>query len=218
MRVDVCIPYWGTEPNRQRNFHHVYEWWKTLGYTVHVADSPGNRSAARNKAAEHADGDILIFADADTLGDPQLIEQACNHAYETGELSYPFDRFVGLSEAGTLEYLKSGRITGITKRVGPAKASPGGILAIHRDLFEWAGRYDEGFADGWGYEDVAFAKAARTLGGIHRYQGAIIHLWHPPAAEKRDAIRSKTGNRRRAEHYAAAEGDMAAMLDLIASR
>jgi hypothetical protein len=221
MRVDVCIPYWGTEPHRQRNFGYVHDWWVALGYTVHIADSPGetmNRAAARNHAATLGDAEVLVFADADTLGDPELIGAACRHAYDTGELSYPFNRFVGLSAAGTTQYLKTGKVGGVIKRVGPSKASPGGILAVHRDLFEWAGRYDEGFTDGWGYEDVAFARAARTLGGVHRYPGAIIHLWHPPAPEKRDAIRFKTGNRKRAELYEQADGDLEAMFHLLANR
>jgi hypothetical protein len=216
MRVEVCVPFRGGDKVRERNFEYVKAWWDELGYKVHVGDSDGrfNRAQARNRAASQSDADVLVFADADTVGDAKLVEKACTHAYKTGELSYPFTHFVGLSEPGTVEYMRSGRVAGVRTRVGPPKSSPGGILAIHQDLFEWAGGYDEAFT-GWGYEDLAFACAARTLGGIHRLEGTIIHLWHPIAADKRVAIAGKTPNRARKDRYKQADGNLEAMLALI---
>jgi hypothetical protein len=218
MNVDILIPFRGGEKHRERNFKYVFAWWENLGYRIHVADDgaggPMNRSRARNEAAKRATSDVLVFADADTVGQPESVAAAARHAYQTGELSYPFIRFEGLSSAQTVKFMAGkpyGR--GKTKR----HPSPGGIVIVHRDLFEFAGRYDEAF-EGWGYEDVAFARAARTLGGQHRENGVIYHLWHPVAPEKADSIRAKTGNRNRADRYAQADGDPEAMRQLIVNR
>jgi len=176
------------------------------------ADGPFNRAAARNRAAAQTDADVLIFGDADTVGDHQAIAEAVDHAAKTGELTYPHTRTVKLSRQGTAR-LKAGH---------PVKGqliqgSPAGILVVRRDLFERI-RWDEGFDEGWGYEDVAFAMAARTLGGVHRIEADIIHLWHPIAAEKRDAIKYRTGNRALRDKDGAADGNEKAMSALLEER
>lgn len=172
-------------------------------------DGPFNRAAARNAAAAQTDSEILIFADADTVGDHQAIRQAVDHAAKTGELTYPHTRTIKLTRQGTVR-LKAGE---------PFKGqlihgSPAGILVVRRDLYEQV-RWDERFDGGWGYEDVAFAMAALTLGKVHRIEAAIVHLWHPNAPEKQDAIRYRTVNRALRDRYAEAEGDPDAMRALL---
>jgi hypothetical protein len=194
----------------------VREWWHQFDWPLSVAEGPPglfNRSAARNQAAARAgDWDVAVFGDADTVGEPDLVRKAVLSASD-GWLAYPFTEFLGLSRGGTISLLQGGLDLAVTKRMS---GSPGGILAVPRDLFDEVGGFDEMFT-GWGYEDLAFAYAAGTLGGVHREDGMITHLWHPNAGEKRDAIAGKSGNRRRSELYRAANGDPVMMRILLES-
>lgn len=173
------------------------------------ADGPFNRAAARNNAAAQTTADVLVFADADTVGDHEAIRQAVDHAAETGELAYPHTRTVKLTRQATVR-LKNG----LPVKGKLIHGSPAGILVVRRDLYEQV-RWDEGFDGGWGYEDVAFACAARTLGCVHRVEGEIVHLWHRTASEKPEALRSRTPNRARADRYKDADGNPEAMRRLL---
>jgi hypothetical protein len=212
MKVVVCIPFRGGDSARERNFEYVHSWWRQFPYPIRIAEGPEglfNRSAARNQAAE-GDWDVALFGDADTVGQPENIVPTIRAAAE-GKLAYPFTRFEGLNPQQT-------RLLFAGKRFGRGKSvrypSPGGILAVSRTLFETVGGYDEAF-QGWGYEDLAFACAARTLGGQHREEGSIFHLWHPNAPEKKAAIATKTPNRARKDRYKQADGNPEAMRALL---
>lgn len=208
--VAVCVPWRPGDPHRNANWNHVRTFWSDYPVFVGDTDGPFNRAAARNKAAAQTDADILIFGDADTVGDHQAIREAVDHASETGELTYPHTRTVKLSKTGTAQ-LKAGQSVKGGQRL---EGSPAGILVVRRDLYEQV-LWDERFDAGWGYEDVAFAMAARTLGGVHRIEANIIHLWHPVAAEKRDAIGYKTGNRALRDEYGRADGNPKSMRRLL---
>src|SRR5690606_37920878 len=59
-------------------------------------------------------------------------------------------------------------------------------LAVPRAVFEAVGGFDPGYR-GWGGEDNAFWHSASIVSGEpHRAPGAVYHLWHPPANEKRN--------------------------------
>jgi GT2 family glycosyltransferase len=212
--IAVCIPYRENGDHRQRAYRYVEAWWQRLGYPVFTAagpDGPFNRSAARNQAARQAGKwKVAVFADADTIGDPALIDISIQHA-ANGHLSYPFTEYAGLSATGTRRLIEGGGLSGPYKR---KRLSPGGILAVSRQLFEQVGGWDEAF-QGWGYEDLAFSYAAGTLGGIRREPGRIHHLWHPIVPEKRDAIAGRTINRTRMMRYRVANGDQEAMRRLL---
>jgi hypothetical protein len=57
--------------------------------------------------------------------------------------------------------------------------------------------------------------AAETLGRVRRLVGDLIHLWHPVAREKAQAIRSRTMNRPRSDLYRAAYRDPVKMRALL---
>ncbi len=216
MNVSICIPYRPSGPHRTAAFKHVRRFWRrNFDWPVWTSDTPGsfNRSEARNDAARAAgDWDIVLFADADTFGNPDLIRWAVRTAAETGRISYPFNRYAGLSAQGTRRLYNTGEIGQIRKR---KPNSPGGIFAVPRELYITVGGFDPGF-EGWGYEDMAFYRAATTLGGAaRRHPGTIIHLWHPMASEKRDAIAGKTPNKARAVRYRDAQGKPDKMRQLI---
>lgn len=213
MKVAVCIPYRPGDNYRQNAWKYVRDWWARRGYPVHVGTGPDglmNRAAARNEAARSASWDVAIFADADTIGQPELIPKAVEAAV-AGKLAYPFTEFEGLSAVGTRNLINGSGNRQIVKR---KRLSPGGILAVSRDLYDEVGGYDEAF-QGWGYEDLAFAYAAGTFAETHRELGTITHLWHPNSPEKSKAIAGKNLNRARKERYLAAAGDPKKMRALL---
>jgi hypothetical protein len=214
MQVAVVVPYKNILGERRTNWEFTRGWWERLGYPVFTAPGPPglfNRSAARNQAAALAEPwDVAIFADADTVGQPELIAPAIDLA-AAGHLAYPHTMFAGLSHHGTTNFIKGREPVEVEKR---KSLVPGGILAIGHDLFQRVHGWDEGFV-GWGYEDLAFAWAAATFGGERRLAGTITHLWHWPAAEKRAAIQRQTNNAARKDRYHAAAGDPAAMTALL---
>lgn len=60
----------------------------------------------------------------------------------------------------------------------------GGIFVIDRELFVEHGMNDESF-EGWGREDDARHEKLINSGvSFKRYDGHIVHLWHPPQAGK----------------------------------
>lgn len=213
MKVAVLIPYRAGDNYRENAFRYVRQWWDQFPYEVCVAPGPDglmNRSAARNEAARSTSWDVGIFADADTIGQVELIPRAVDAAAE-GKLAYPFTEFEGLSAVGTRNFINGYGNLQVIKR---KRLSPGGILAVPHDLYDEVGGYDEAF-QGWGYEDLAFAYAAGTFAEVHREEGVITHLWHPNAPEKPKAIRGKSENRARKERYLAAAGDPEKMRALL---
>src|SRR5690606_4174279 len=95
------------------------------------------------------------------------------------------------------------------------KGSPCGILVVHRRVFVEVGGWDAGFDGGWGFEDVAFARALRTLSDTARLDGRLWHLWHPTAKEKQAAISYRTPNRARRDLYHQATGNPEKMRRLL---
>jgi hypothetical protein len=158
---------------------------------------------------------VLVFCDADTVGDESLIRQAIEMVEADGGMVYPHNRCVHLSPQGTAQF-KAGHSRPQVQRT--ARNSPAGIVVIHRDLYDEISGWDEGFTEGWGYEDVCFMLAAETLGRVRRLVGDLTHLWHPVAKEKAQAIRSRTMNRPRSDLYRAAYRNPEAMRQLIAER
>jgi hypothetical protein len=210
--VNVLVPWRPDGAEREENWAWVRAWWEDQGYEVITGDRPGpfNRAAARNVAAARTTDEVLLFADADTIAVLGLVRQAVELA-AGGGLAWPHDRCDHLTPRGTA-MLRQGLRPQVQRT---ARNSPAGVLAIHRDLFEEVGGWDEGFAGGWGYEDVCFMFACETLGQTRRLRGSLTHLWHPIAPEKADAMRSLTMNRPRSDLYRAAYRNPAAMRRLI---
>jgi hypothetical protein len=58
-------------------------------------------------------------------------------------------------------------------------------VVVTREAFEKVGGFDTGFV-GWGFEDTAFVYVVEAEYGKMppRGKGALVHLWHPPAADQ----------------------------------
>lgn len=211
--VAVLIPYRPGDVYRQQAWEYVRKWWEQFDYPVVIGAGPEglmNRAAARNEAARLVDWDVGLFADADTIGQPELIPKAVEAA-SAGKLAYPYTDFVGFSARGTQQLFTGHPAPHVIKR---KQLSPGGILAISHGVYDSVGGYDEAFV-GWGYEDLAFVYAVGTFAETHRELGSIYHLFHPNAKEKSAVIAGKGENRARKERYLAAAGDPEKMTALL---
>lgn len=216
MSVTVCVPWRAGDLSRERNLAYIRRFWQTFGWPVIYGDTRHqmfNRSAARNTAARQSDSDLIVFADADIVGEPDVILRAAAWTLEHQTAAWPHTVTHLLSRddtkkvhAGTAPTMRGLRLF---------KGSPSGILIVHRSLYEATGGWDEGFDGGWGFEDVAYAWTLRTLAVTRRFDGRLTHLWHPTAKEKQSAIGYRTANRARRDQYAKVNGDPAGMRQLL---
>jgi hypothetical protein len=214
----IVIPWRPGDPVRERNYKRVREFWDETGLPVFTADSGHEFFTAgisRNQAAAEAgDWDVAVFSDADVLpGSTEQIADAVATANETGAFTVGYSEFRWLSEEATRALCEDGVPA---DRVRPERAIKGtwiNTFAIRRDLFELAGRFDEGFV-GYGMEDLAFYKAAATLGGTQRVSGVLCHLHH----DRRPDEERIYSNWNREVRYNKAFGDRERMLAVIAER
>lgn len=199
MTVSVIVPYRPGDEHRERLWDWCRAWWATWfpDYQVIVADTDHddfNRGAARNRAARHATGEILIVADADTIAHPPAIAAGVA-AVEDNQapwvIPYEQERYYNLSESATRRRLQ----------FPPDAACPigepwdeddwehkitswAGCLIVRREAYWYAGGYPE-FRT-WGYEDDCFRAALDQLTGTHhRMDGFALHLWHPVTEDQR---------------------------------
>ncbi len=213
----VLMPWRAGDPDRERNYTCVRDFWDDVGLPVFTADS-GHEfftcGSSRNLAAERAGAwEEAVFADADVLpGSREQILDALATARATGAYTVAYSELRWLDAEATRAVCDGTP----PEEVRPYRAMAGPWIqtfAVRRDLFDAAGRFDEGFV-GYGAQDVAFFKAAATLGGRRRVEGPLYHLHH----ERRPDAERLPGNWIREERYNQAYGDRDRMLAVIASR
>lgn len=188
MNVAVCIPFWDSGcPHRNAALGYVTAWWYRHGFTVSLSEgdphTPFNISEARNHGARFGakcGADVLIFADADTIPQIEVVQQAIYEARICPGVIYPHDRYWSLIQADTAAVLDGTLICGQFGVFGkPNRVSVSGVVVCTVASWEAIGGWDEEFT-GWGNEDTAFALMARdVLGRALRMRGHVWHLWHP---------------------------------------
>jgi predicted glycosyltransferase involved in capsule biosynthesis len=194
MKVSVLIPWRTDKGQREKNFWRVVHQYKEiLGKDIEivVADSGDeifNRAASRNAGFSSSTGDIVIFADADTLPTPSGLNKAIE-AIHTGSLwAYPFDMYYSLTEGPSRKLIadestdidrpSSGEYDFLMKSIA-------GVLVFSREAFIQSGGYNEDFV-GWGYEDDEFNTVCGQILG-HPFRANrefVVHLWHPRTEEE----------------------------------
>ncbi len=199
MRVVVLIPYRPGEPERERNWEFVRNWWD--GWEVFTGDSgtPAfSCGSSCNRASEAAgDWDVAICTDADVaLGSQKQARAAVKLAADTGSF------VVAYSDLYYLDAVESERVCSGVVSLSNAKPWHGvgntwiGTFMMRRDLWDTIGGYDERFV-GYGVEDIAIYRAAATMGGAARNPGTLYHLDHPerpePPNEKNWAVNNEYG-------------------------
>lgn len=154
-------------------------------------DEPFNRAAARNSAMRASTGDLLLFADADTVFHPEQIYAAID-LIDNGApwvVAYGLGRYYNLSEKASKDVRASAAGAVIPEPTDPNDwehkiDSWAGLLVVPRAACQGVGGYDERFI-GWGYEDNAFRSALDHHVGVHqRVDHYALHLWHPSSEQE----------------------------------
>lgn len=182
------VPWRSDGDERDRLWAFCRTRWEAAGLRIREGSSPPgpfNRAAAINDAASGA-WDVAVVIDADVLpADMQQVYQAASHALDVGRVTLGFEMYVGLNPAMTARILDG--YEGDDWSYGAVRRSrrhESSVVAIPRSIWDRTGGFDPRF-QGWGQEDVAFAQAARVLGGgIDRVAGEVFHLWHRPSRER----------------------------------
>lgn len=174
---------------------------------------PFNRARARNNAVAEAKGDLLCFADADTVFNAGQILRGCQLvvAGAPWAICYDLGLYYNLTEQASkaVKALPAG--AHVYEPTDPAEwdhkiDSWAGLLLVPRAAYDKVGGYDEHFT-GWGYEDNAFRFALDRRVGPHvRAEGRYaLHLWHPSPESECFGQPEIAANRERCRQYEAGE-------------
>lgn len=226
--VQLFVPWRTDHGHREQLWHACMLYWGQLipGLTVtigdRVSDDPINRAAARNAAAAfNADGappwEVAVFADADVMVDKAWqVHTAIWQARRTGHLVYAHTWRAGFGPEVTQRIVE-----GDSPQQWLAARDEWDIntfsscYAVPRALWDAVGGFDDRFV-GWGFEDLAFMHACRTLAGVSRVEGVVYHLWHPRPREAQEGQRHYGANEALWRRYTAADGDPDAMRQVLA--
>lgn len=181
-----------------------------------------NRSKAINLAASKSRGEILIVADTDTLFEKPALDAAIEIARTEGRMVFPYSEYRKIDRA-TSDWILAGRpnLEINATNLAAEKIERGyvsGVVVLPRAAFFAVGGFDDRFED-WGCEDEAFYWAIKTLiGKVSRTEGAVHHLWHPPAETSISRDGKYLANRALLAKYQAAAEFAPAMKILCAGR
>ena len=177
----VLVPYRPDTPERIGNWKRTRAQWRN--WDLHHADSDGEgfaRAQAVNRAAAAAgDWEVAIITDSDLLLDStSQAVTACRRARKSKGYFVCYDIFYYLTEA-TSQLVRAGQKPRPDMAYEHISRIWGGVFAIHRELWDALGGFDERFK-AWGGEDGDFLIRARGLEAVmDRVQGACYHMRHP---------------------------------------
>lgn len=199
MSVSVVVPWRPGCPHREAAWAWVRDrysaahpdWQLIVGQCL---EGPFSRSKGIITAAERADADILVVADADVWCDG--IGQAVAHAADAC-WAVPHRLVHRLSPESTELVLAGADWQGLPLSSDNRQdARPyvghetGTLVVVLRDVL-LAVPPDPRFV-GWGQEDAAWALALHTLVGRPRRGTAdLVHLWHPPPQRQSRTVGSR---------------------------
>lgn len=180
--VEIVVPYWPGDPQRELIWDHLSRIWVATGWPVFEV-SPGKqgwKAAALGVGLRESEADIVIVADADCWSD-RVFEAV--KAVERGGRAWcrPQSSIRRLTAEATLEVL-SGRPADhelpLEQKAYPG-ARAGGIVVLNGDVAR-AVPPDPRFTT-WGQEDLSWALALTCLHGYPlKLKGDLYHFWHAP--------------------------------------
>jgi predicted glycosyltransferase involved in capsule biosynthesis len=244
--ISLLVPFRADNERRAQTWNWLKQYWQhelpgaeiIIGTDDHI---PFCKTAAVNRAADKAKGDIFVILDADCYMSGDVIQQCADEIRRERKRGnrlwfMPYRHFYRLTDLASREVLNS-------NPADPPKffaASPppnklertsatdighwfGALIQVMpREAFFMAGKMDIRFY-GWGGEDVAFMHAVDTLYVEHKTMpSGVIHLWHPSigtsAKDRKWIGQQKPGtNSNLATRYHRAMGDAGIMRDLVDS-
>lgn len=148
-----------------------------------------NKSRAMNAGACAARHPVLVLHDADVVAVPDFLCQSFAILEQGWEAVRPIRFLFLLDEADSRDCHRMESWAGVREVALVQQNFPGIATVIRRDTYLEIGGHDERF-EGWGGEDLEFLDRLRTR---RLYPGSFlpaVHLWHPPAPQKR----SRHGN------------------------
>lgn len=200
-------------------------WWDVnLGWPVregHHAEGRFNRSAAINAGVAQLDADWTEFVIVDSdvvVRDPRQVIRAVEVARRHQRVTYCHDQWCGLTRGGTRTIMSA--------ELGPSHSWGRYVqtrnwfpfsqcVVVPRSVWEIVGGMDERFK-GWGWEDIALDRSARTLaGGTERVHGELFHLWHPRSEEKEHGHPDYEANKALGSRYKRYAGDSEAIIEIL---
>lgn len=119
----------------------------------------GNVSIARNIGVEHANGELLIFNDVDTLVAPNYVEaisHAFNNKYDFGSVWFKPENLHPITLLYSLLTWGSGFVLG----------DVGGNMYVRREAFEKVHGFDPGLSIG---EDTNLGRRMKAEGARHKF-------------------------------------------------
>jgi hypothetical protein len=216
MRPVIVIPFGSECPHRQRALAHTRQHWHDAGLRVVIGRSePFTKGAAAADGVERCGADLLVIADGDCLVTHLDLRRSVEALLTGAAWTQPHRMVVRLTPR-TTGHAYAGHLGAPGARPVAAPAG-GGIVVLTRAAWEASGGIDPRF-DGWGGDDISFARALDTLVGPGaRLNGVLWHLWHPKSP-RRPGNRGSPENEAVAARYLEANGDPEAMRAVLASR
>lgn len=244
--ISLLVPFRADNERRQETWNWLKRYWEheLPGAEIIVSSDdhiPFCKTAAVNKAAKKAKGDVLVILDADCYLSGDVIEYCAweiRKEHKRGHRLWfmPYRHFYRLTELASLEILNSDpkdpprffAAQPPNSKLEQTNATNIGhwfgalIQIMPKEAFDIAGKMDMRFY-GWGGEDVAFMHALDTLYVSHKtVPSGVIHLWHPSigisAKDRKWVGQQKPGsNSNLASRYHRSMGDAGKMQELVES-
>lgn len=162
--------------------------------TINTTDGRLPLAAARNKAAELATAEKLIFLDVDCIGDRHLIENFnyhldCEDALYSGSVRYLNHHWQPnnwteetLDGQSALHQLQGSAVTGTQKVAHPYEMFWSLCFGIRKQTFTSLGGFDPSYT-GYGGEDTDFSFQARSQDiPLYKIGALAYHQFHPSYA------------------------------------
>lgn len=244
--ISLLVPFRTDNGRRVETWNWLIQYWRyeLPGAEIIVGTddrTPFCKTAAVNRAAAKAKGDVFVILDADCYVSGDVIEYCAREIRSARKRGHPlwfmpYRYFFRLTDSASREILNSDpanppryfAAAPPSYKLQENKSTNQGhwfgalIQIMPREAFELAGGMDTRFY-GWGGEDVAFMHAVDTLFGQHKTApNGVIHLWHPSIGtsvkDRKWAGQDKAGtNGALAAKYFRAMGDQGKMRELVDS-
>jgi len=187
MTATVIIPFRPDSLERADALTYVSRRWADSPIPVVVAldavESPWCKAKTIAKAIKGIDSDLVIIADADCWVSQERIQSTVLGLNQWHDWGMPHRRVVRLDANYTRRLIDSDELpeldrANVEEWPYTALRAAGGIVVLKREAWDRV-PMDPRFL-GWGFEDIAWWYALKTLVGVPwRGKADLFHLWHP---------------------------------------